>query len=374
LWIHAASVGESLALVKLVKTISTQHPDLRILFTTMTPTGAQMVKQQLGGKVTHCYLPFDWRGASRRFIKTFQPRCALIMETELWPNLYTACAEANIDIVIINGRLSDRTLNARPWIKQLYARSLSLVKIVLARSQRDADAFASLGMAPEKIKVVGNIKFSSARALTDIQSTDLARPYVLLASTHADEEYQVARLWLDLPITDTESNPLLVIAPRHPKRSASIQKQLKQLNCKLAVRSRNDRIEEDTTIYLADTLGELANFMASADLIIMGGSFIPKGGQNILEPAMLGKPIIFGPYMHNFIDEAEGLLTQQAAIQADDYRQLLTILPMLLADPAKRTAYGDKARLFMRSQENVLAHYIDEINRLCDLNNQAVDQ
>ncbi|WP_455219490.1 3-deoxy-D-manno-octulosonic acid transferase, partial [Kaarinaea lacus] len=186
---------------------------------------------------------------------------------------------------------------------------------------------------------------------------------ILAASTHEDEELHLARMWLAM---DTP-HELLVIAPRHPKRSNSIIKQLNSLSVKLAVRSRNDSIHDDTQVYLADTLGELTGFMASAELIIMGGSFVPIGGHNILEPAMLGKAMLFGPYMHNFSEETEGLLEQQAAIQVDDYQYLQNKLADLLQDDTRKQVLGERARQFMQHNSDILEKYIAEVQSCCQL-------
>lgn len=370
IWLHAASVGEVLAAEPLLKALRERHPQRTLIITTMTPTGADMVElriiQTLAAS-THCYLPFDWQSATERFMNTIKPCCALIMETELWPNLYHACTQHDIPIVIVNGRISHRTLNSRPWIKQLYHSTLQNVSAVLARSGADADAYLQLGAAPDRTKTIGNIKYGAAKPLTDIKPITLSRPFILAASTHDKEELHIAQQWLQLRTTNTSLQHLLVIAPRHPKRSAEIIKQLGTLNTTLAIRSKGDTITDDTAIYLADTLGELTGFMASAELIIMGGSFESIGGHNVLEPAMLGKVIIFGPHMHNFADEAAGLLEQKAAIQAQDYSDLLTFIPDLLNNSPKRLAYGERAQLFMQGNRDIVQRYVHEIETHCPI-------
>ena len=288
IWLHAASVGEVLAAEPLIKSLDKNYPDTTIVVTTVTPTGAQMVRQRFGDQIMHFYLPVDWRSAVQQFFKRVNPRLALIMETELWPNLYYTCARLNHPLLIINARVSAKTLNTRGWIRDLYHYTLSHVTGVLARSQADADGFVSLGASPNIVRVIGNIKFSAAKPVADIKSIKLTRPYILAASTHEDEELQLASMWLAMQPRDE----LLVIAPRHPNRSSSIIKQLNSLSVEFAVRSRNDSIHKATQVYLADTLGELTGFMASAELVVMGGSFVPVGGHNILEPALLGKAII----------------------------------------------------------------------------------
>lgn len=368
-WLHAASVGEVLAAGPLIRMLHRANPDIPLLITTMTPTGAQMTEQHFAAIATHCYLPIDWRGATHRFVKAMRPRCALIMETELWPNLYAACGQQGIKPVIVNGRISLRTLDTGHWIRQLYQATLQQVNVVLARSEQDADRFLALGADPDRVKVIGNIKFGIATRntkspgpLPSIPATlSLPRPFVLVASTHDDEELHIARRWLAAQSRDL----LLVIAPRHPKRSGAIIKQLQTLSVPIAVRSRNENIGTDTAIYLADTLGELLAFYKEAELVIMGGSFVPVGGHNMLEPAMLGKAIIFGPHMHNFADEADGLLAQHAALQVNNYDELGRQLNRLLNDPAKRQALGERARLFMNQNSDIAERYLCEIAAAC---------
>jgi 3-deoxy-D-manno-octulosonic-acid transferase len=365
LWLHAASVGEVLAAEALIKVLLEDTPQRRLLVTTMTPTGARMVQQHFAaqinsGRVSHAYLPIDWRSAVKRFLRHVQPGCVLIMETELWPNLYAACQWQGVPPVIINGRVSERTLQTPAWVRALYRDSLQQVRAILARSQQDADHFLQLGAPADKVRELGNLKFSAAKKSIDVNAITLPQPFILAASTHDDEEWQLAKHWLAM-----QRNELLVIAPRHPQRSANILKQLQGLTTAIAVRSRKEAVTEQTRIYLADTLGELTGFMASAKVIIMGGSFVPVGGHNVLEPAMLGKAVVFGPHMHNFADETEGLLAQQAAIQVQDASQLPTVLSQLLDDNARRRALGERAQLFMQGQSNILEVYLNEIHTLC---------
>ncbi|WP_455208846.1 3-deoxy-D-manno-octulosonic acid transferase [Kaarinaea lacus] len=363
IWLHAASVGEVLAAEPLLKALQVQYPNLTMVVSTVTPTGAQMVRQHLGDQAIHVYLPIDWRGAVRRFLHGLRPRCALIMETELWPNLYAGCARQFTPLLVVNARVSSKTLNTKGWIRHLYRNTLQHVTAVLARSQTDADGFIELGAAPDIVRVTGNIKFSAARPVADIKPIELTRPFVLAASTHEDEELQLARMWLAMQ----PRNELFVIAPRHPNRSSSISKQLKSLSVNIALRSQNETIKANTQVYLADTLGELTGFMASAELVVMGGSFVPVGGHNILEPAMLGKAILFGPSMHNFKEEAAGLLAQQAAVQVDNYEQLREQLTNLLQEHARRQTLEDRARRFMQSNSDVLQRYIAAIKNYCQL-------
>ncbi len=371
LWLHAASVGELIAAQPLIMSLKQRFPHIPIVVTTITPTGAQLAQQRLPSDVQHFYLPMDWPGATARFLRAVKPRAALIMETELWPNLFINIAQHHIPLIIVNGRLSARSRDTAGWIKRLYAITLKNVTVILARSTDDAEAYIQLGASAEKVRTLGNIKFASTHTRT-AQAIDLGRPYVLAASTHDDEEKQVALLWQQMgQQTEQETQGrLLVIAPRHPKRLSSIVSQLTAIFTKeqIAVRSRNDTITADTQIYLADTLGELEGFMAGADCVFMGGSLIPHGGQNILEPARLGKPIVFGPHMSNFTEETQLLLQANGAKQVTDSQALRETLTHWLKHPEVASDFGKNAAQLLSAQDTVLDDYLQATTRIFGLN------
>lgn len=366
LWLHAASVGELIAAQPLIVSLRERLPHIPIVVTTITHTGAQLAKQRLPIDVQHVYLPVDWPGATVRFLRAINPRAALIMETELWPNLFSNVAQRNIPLIIVNGRLSNRSRNTANWIKRLYAVALNNVTAILARSTDDADAYIQLGASSNKVQTLGNIKLASG-SNTKVVAINLDRSYVLAASTHSNEEQQIAQLWQQMG-SKTQKR-LLVIAPRHPQRREEILKQLDDQFTKqqIAVRSRDDAISADTQIYLADTLGELESFMAGADCVFMGGSLIPHGGQNILEPARLGRPIVFGPHMHNFAEETELLLQADGAKQVTDTQALSDVLSSWLAQPQTATEFGQKAAHVLSKQSSVLDDYLQTITALCKL-------
>ncbi|MBL1275143.1 MAG: 3-deoxy-D-manno-octulosonic acid transferase [Ectothiorhodospiraceae bacterium] len=383
LWIHAASVGELIATQPLIEGLRKRYPKLPIVVTTVTPTGAQLAQQRLPAAVKHYYLPMDWPGASARFLRAIKPRTALIMETELWPNLFNNIQCHNIPLIIVNGRLSSRTRNASDWVKSLYDLSLNKVSAVLARSKDDAEAYIALGAPGEKVQTIGNIKFAhNASTSTSTQAINLGRPYVLAASTHDNEEQQLADLWLSaMKKTQETRTPqsehttsqvnkakhILVIAPRHPKRKDNILRQLHAVN--VAVRSHGDTVTDDTQIYLADTLGELEAFMQGAECVFMGGSLIPHGGQNILEPARLGKPIVFGPHMSNFTEETQLLLDAGGAKQVPNANALGELLAHWLTHPEQAVSIGQQAAQLMSEQEEVLDHYLNAISEHGKLKN-----
>jgi len=365
LWTHCASVGEVNAALPLLKALRARHPDVPLLVTTNTPTGRQVLLQHMPQAARHAFLPLDFGACVTRFVDSTRPRCALIMETELWPNLYRQCAARDISLVLINARLSDRTATAPVFMRRAYRYALAGVRAVLARSASDADKFKDLGAPRARIETLGNLKF--ARPYNEDQTVwtadPVGRPYWLAASTHHDEELRIARVWRRL----SEHNHLLVIAPRHPERRTEILRQLRSLRLKIAVRSRGDAVHPSTRIYLADTLGELTAFMTHASLVFMGGSLIERGGHNLLEPACLGKAVLVGPHMHHFADETQSLLAAEAIMMVRNDHELAYALERLLTDDELRTALGGRAAAFMAKQVDIVEAYLARLEPLCDL-------
>ena len=358
-WIHAASVGEVNAAIPLIQAITKLDPSAAILMTTTTPTGARVIQTQRIPNTRHCYLPLDYAIFVSSFLNKTQPRCAIIMETEIWPNLFRLCYKNRISLYLVNGRLSHRTLNTTQWVKSLYASTLQYPTLILTRSDRDTKAYIALGAPAEKVKTIGNIKFAMQFNAPATHNQFTNRPYLLAASTHNDEELQIASLWS--ANREKFTHHLLVIAPRHPQRLNKILNQLQSLEFNIAIRSRNDQVTDQTDIYIVDTIGELMEFMNNAQLVFMGGSLVPVGGHNVIEPANLAKAMVFGPYMANFENEVQLLLNHHAAIQVENARQLLMPFSELLQDERKRSQLGKKARELVEKQKNIADRYAAEI-------------
>jgi len=360
IWIHCASVGEVNTLLPLLKLLIKNFPNEEFLITTNTPTGATIFESYQLDKALHCYLPYDSFSAVSRFLDYVQPKLALIMETEIWPQLYKQCRNKNIPISIINGRLSVKTLNTNNWIKSIYKETLKNVDNVFVRSEQDKNNYIKLGADKKKISVIGNLKFSNEMSI-EIKElryfTD--RSYVLAASTHDDEEYQLAKMWKAI----NNQKQLLVIAPRHPDRTESILQKLKPLNLNIAVRSNNDEITDQTDLYLADTLGELKSFIKNAEVVFMAGSLIPHGGQNLLEPARLSKAIVVGPYVHNFQNEVDQFIEHHACVQVFNVDDLGKVIESLLVDTDERVRLGTAAKQFMEKQANIAEMYMKKIDQ-----------
>ena len=358
LWIHCASVGEVVTTLPLIKEIFQQHPDLKIIVTTATITGAKIIRQQSFNNLFHCYQPFDCQFTINRFLKQLQPRALLVVETEIWPNLFRQCHKKNCPVTIINARLSTKTTTAKTWIKSLLKTSLQYANKIYTRSEIDKQAYLELGAEAKKIQLIGNLKYSKKPVQPD-NKKPFEREFVLLASSHDDEESQIAQCWKRL-----NRHELLLIAPRHPQRCPTIIRSLQQQwpQLTLAIHSQHDKVTDDTHIYLLDTVGELMTFFPHAKLVIMGGSFVDIGGHNILEPAQFGRAIICGPYMRNFKDEVDLLLSKNALLQLNSFDELEKYLPALFSDNNKIQTLEKNASEISEGFEHIVTDYAHIVN------------
>ena len=355
IWIHAASVGEVNAIIPLLLKIQSKSPDTPLTITTNTVTSASVVNKQLPKTIQHLYFPLDYRWAVKRLINNIKPKAVFIVETEFWPNLYTELDKKNIPLIIINGRISEKTLHAKNWLKNIYAEILPLVTKVYARSKTDQDRFIALGLPDNKVEILGNIKFSSAKS-ESIEPINLNRKYVLIASSRDDEEQLIVDAWKK----SDHGNHLLVIVPRHPHRLPEILKQLNSFDLNISVRSKKDNISDTTDVYIADTIGELKQFIAGSEFVLMGGSFVQKGGHNILEVAQLGKAVIFGPDMRSFNDEAELFLRYEAGIQCT-LSQLTSTFNRLINDRPYKEGFEKNTSTLINTYKNIVDHYFNYI-------------
>lgn len=354
-WLHAASVGEVNALLPLIVKLHEEQPELPLLLTSNTASSGRLARDKLPAGVTHAYLPMDWPGAMQGFLSRSQPRLGIIMETELWPNLYQLCREGNTPLVIINGRVSQKTLHAPGWLRRLYRHSLQLSSQILTRSEEDRERFITLGATAEQCRTVGNIKFAALNSNTATPIT-LGRDYVLAASSRDEEEKQIVGAW-----RETGRGELLVIAPRHPQRLNAILRDLERFKLNIAIRSRGEQATAKTEVYIADTFGELRGFMAGARVVFMGGSLVEKGGHNILEPAALGKAVITGPNMDNFSDETRTLLDEDGLLQIHSVAELSETFTLLLEQDEERRSLGGNARETVAQHADIVERYLEVI-------------
>lgn len=353
---HAASVGEVNAVLPLIKLIHNKHPDKKLLLTVNTPSGYNIAVAKLPAEIECHFLPIDWMFAIKRFIRVVKPKSILIVETEIWPNLFLHAYYLGIPVVIINGRLSEKSTQARPVIRWILTRSLEAVFAVYARSELDAQRFVEMNFKPEYLKTPGNLKFARKHK-KNITPFQTSRPYVLAASTRDGEERLITEAWLKLKL----QQELLIIVPRHPTRLKSILKDLSKFNIEIAVRSRQEKITDQTRVYIADTFGELDQFIAGSLFVVMGGSINHYGGQNIIEVAQAGKAVVFGLSMENFSDEAQLFLDNEAGIQVKNQTRLFEAMGQFLNEPELRDHYAANALKLTTKMDGITGQYLSEL-------------
>jgi 3-deoxy-D-manno-octulosonic-acid transferase len=342
LWVHAVSVGEVNAAAPLVNALRALRPDLRLLVTTITPTGSARVRALWGEAVEHVYLPYDLPGAVRRFLKHFRPHLALVMETELWPNLLLGCRDGGVPAYIVNARLSERSLRGYPVLSALVSRALDTVRRVLAQSQADADRFVRLGAPAARTLVIGNLKYDipmddawPAFASAFREHSGM-RPAWIAASTHPEEETAVIAIHKRLRVHWPQL--LLLWAPRHPERFKAVMQQSVAAGWRVSTRRLTQWPDRDDAVFVIDTLGELMPFYGCAQVAFVGGSLQDIGGHNLLEPAAVGTAIVTGPHLHNFSDIAAQLAGAGALLVGADGDAVGADIERLLEDPARRAA------------------------------------
>lgn len=340
LWLHAVSVGEVNAAAPLVNRLRTLRPDLQLVVTTITPTGSERVRALWGDAVTHVYLPYDLPGAVGRFLDRFRPALALIVETELWPNLLFGCRDRGIPAYILNARLSARSLRGYRVLGPLIRRALGSVHRVAAQSEDDARRFLELGALPERMQVTGNLKFDMVAVDTGAfvdefrAALGAARPVWIAASTHEDEESAV--LSAHRALRGSHPDALLLWAPRHPERFRAAVQGARDAGFAVASRSEDRWPSADAGVFVIDTLGELLRFYACAQVAFVGGSLQAIGGHNLLEPAAMGTAVITGPHLHNFAEISRRMSEAGALRIRDDVAQLGDELLHLLGDVSAR--------------------------------------
>lgn len=340
LWIHAVSVGEVNAAVPLVQALRRGRPDLRLLVTTITPTGSERVRALWKDAVEHVYLPYDLPGAVGRFLAHYRPMAALIMETELWPNLLFGCRERGVPVYILNARLSARSLRGYRVLAPLVGRALRTVRTVAAQTHADGRRFVVLGARPEQVVETGNLKYDVSvpehldRFAADCRAQCAGRPVWIAASTHEGEEAAVIAMHRQL--RGTFPDLLLLWAPRHPERFRPVVEHARAAGWSVSTRSRARWPQRDDAVFVVDTLGELMNFYACADVAFVGGSLQPVGGHNLLEPAAAGTPIVTGPHLHNFAEIAHRLEQAGALAIGADADAVQRAVARLLSDPGAR--------------------------------------
>ncbi len=345
-WLHAVSVGEVNVAAPVVNALRAQRPDIRWVITTITPTGSERVRALWGDALEHVYLPYDVPGSVGRFLRHFRPSLALILETELWPNMLFGCRDRGIPVYVLNARLSARSLRGYRVLRPLIGRALRTVTCVAAQSQEDAARFVELGAGAEQVCALGNLKFDIA-APADLSAFVAAFrervpaicPLWIAASTHDGEEAaviemhrQLRRQWPGL---------LLLWAPRHPERFAKVEMLARDQGWRVSTRRQQQWPGTEDDVFVIDTLGELMAFYACAQVAFVGGSLQPVGGHNLLEPAAVGTPSVSGPHLHNFAEISRRMREAGALVICEDAAAVCVALQRLLADADARVHMAD---------------------------------
>ena len=356
IWVHAVSVGETIAAVPMIKSLQQRYPDRDIVVTTMTPTGSERVQTLFGDSVYHVYAPYDLPGSVKRFLRKVKPEMLIIMETELWPNIVHYTALTGASVILANARLSERSARGYQRVRFIAQPMLRALTRVVAQNAADAERFKLAGAEDGSVVVSGSIKFdfSVDPALSD-KSRDLRsrwgakRPVWIAASTHQGE---------DQPALDAHKkllkkwpNALLIIVPRHPERFKSVYQLCCNAGYKTAKRSSNDSLDETVQVMLTDTMGELMLFYAAADVAFVGGSLIESGGHNPLEPAALRMPVIMGPHIFNF----EGICHELSAAGGLKFVGSAELLAERVGEFFEDESY--------RQEVGLVAHSVVEANR-----------
>ncbi len=368
LWLHAVSVGEVSAAAALVRALRARHPGMPCVLTTATPTGRAQAATLLGSDVDVRFLPYDTPGAVRRFIARVRPRAAIIMETELWPNLLRECGRRAVPVLFASARLAPRSVRRYRRFGALFRDAVGHAWVA-AQSVADAERFVAVGADPMRTRVVGNVKFDMQLGDTvaekgrELRLRFLgARPVWTAGSTHQGEEEMV----LDAHAALGRNAPgaLLVLAPRHPQRFDSVAALLERRGAIFDRRSRTPAVRAEAQVLLLDSMGELTAFYAAADAAFVGGSLVPVGGHNLLEPASLGVPVITGTHTQNAPEIARLLIEEGGALEAADGTALAAAVAGLLTDPALRERMGASARRFVESHRGSLGRLLALIEPL----------
>jgi 3-deoxy-D-manno-octulosonic-acid transferase len=359
IWIHAVSVGEVQAAEPLIRQLLLHDSARSILVTTTTPTGAARLRELLGERAAHRYTPYDLPGVLRRFLRQVTPRLLIVMETEIWPNTLARCERQGIPVVLANARLSERSARGYARIAGLTRASLTRFALIAAQSDDDARRFLTLGAEPLRVRVTGSIKFDlrqpedlPERARNIRQMFGLMRPVWVAASTRDGEEEAV--LAAHRQIRARIPNALLVLVPRHPERFERVAALVGRQGFAMARRSRQETGQDDTEVFLGDTMGELPVFIAAADAAFIGGSLVPTGGHNLLEAAAAGVPVAIGPHTFNFAAITDLLIAEGGAVRVADADSLAEIMIDWLSDTNRRSQVGECGRTVVERNRGAL--------------------
>ncbi len=359
IWIHAVSVGETVAAAPLVKELQHAYPDYQILITCMTPTGSERVKALFGETVLHAYLPYDTAGSMRRFVSKYQPNLLILMETELWPNLIHNCGRAGVPVVLANARLSERSARGYRRFAALTRKMLQSLELIAAQSQDDAQRLIDAGAPADDVRVTGSLKFivdvdhgaPLAAGVFDAIN-DSNRVVIIASSTRDGEEEKVLNAFKR--VLEVHPHTLLLVVPRHPERFDAVAKLIKDRGFVLGRRSHNEPLTTEMQVYLGDSMGEMMSYYRLASVAFVGGSLVDTGCQNVLEPAAFGVPIVTGPSQYNFATICRQLESESALRTVANEEELADFLIDLVPDWARQGEMGRRAKTLVEQNQDAL--------------------
>ncbi|MDJ0760990.1 MAG: lipid IV(A) 3-deoxy-D-manno-octulosonic acid transferase [Woeseiaceae bacterium] len=371
LWIHAVSVGEVVAAEPLIKALLQRFPDRPLLVTTVTPTGAARAKRVFGDRIHHSYIPFETPFAVNRFFRSVDPKIALILETEIWPNLYEGCGVRKIPLVLVSARISSRSVKSYRRLLPLLRETLSHGIFIAAQSRTDAERFISLGANADRTRVTGNIKFDielepgiREKGADFRRRTFGDRPVWIAASTHEGEEQLV--LDAHKSLLNTHPDVLLLLVPRHPERFAQVAELIRRNHLSHVSRTAHRPCESTDHVFLGNTMGEMMMFYGASDIAFVAGSLVPIGGHNLLEPSAMGLPIVFGPHYFNAPDIAELFISNSACRLVQDVDELAGTISELIQDPGLAGDLGEKAKDIVARNRGSLSQLLEVVTPLIE--------
>ncbi|MCF6435869.1 lipid IV(A) 3-deoxy-D-manno-octulosonic acid transferase [Pseudoalteromonas sp. MMG022] len=362
---HCASVGEVLAATPLIKRFIQTHPSESVMVTCNTPTGRAQISQSIGHDIAICYLPIDFYFASKRFIKRFQPKLLVVLETELWPNVFTHAKQANCSVCVINARLSEKSFRGYQKFPNISRWIMASIDALASHNEQDAQRFIALGLTEEKVTVTGSIKFdiqpndADIKAAKQLKAEFSGRPIWVAGSTHPNEHEHV--LAAHKQVLQSHPDALLIIAPRHPEQFDKVAALLASSG--LTYCRRSQTFDRQSQVLLADTLGELKMLFGCADIAYIGGSLIARGGHNPLEAAAFAVPVLSGPHTYNFAHIYPELLTLKGATTVASQEQLAQRVCALLTDESQRQKQGQLALQCLKQNQGAVEKTLDLLNR-----------
>lgn len=363
-WFHGASVGESLSMLPLINKLLGTYPTSHVMVTTGTTTSAELMGKRLPERAFHQYIPIDNPVFTTRFIKHWQPDIVLWFESDLWPAMLSGIKRKNIPLLLVNGRISNKSFKRWQQFDFICKELLDCFTTCLGQSDEDAYRLKVLGA--KEATCLGNLKYAGTPLPVDEEKKNVllkeinGRTMWLASSTHEDEELKIARFHNELKKDFPDL--LLLVAPRHPHRGIEIQERMrKELGLKVSLRSKNEPITAETDVYVADTIGEMGLWYGICPLVFIGGSLIPHGGQNFMEPSRCRDAVIVGPHMHNFTDAINRAKKADAVIQVNDVLELTDTVRQLLANKDLLEAKRSLAYNWATSEAKVLDGIIDKI-------------